>query len=398
VAVSRAGARTSGWPVGSPPPDYEVGHVRAVLPDGTLDDARVVVRDGRLAEVGPHPPGSGADLDGRGAFCLPGLIDVHSDVLSRECRPRPGAAIPVDLAVASVTPRLRAAGITTAYHGVAFQARSAVGVPIGSPSADDLYDTLGDVWSGSQTDAILHRLDVRCPDGVDALGRRLARIPPSMTPIVSHEDHTPGQGQYADPATMRRWMVEGEGMSDVEAAEHVDWWRSSRAERHDLRERTLAWLGELATAGRIRLFGHDPETTDDVAALVARGGRVAEFPTTVAAARAARTAGLRVVAGAPNVIRGGSHTGNVSATELVAGGLVDALASDYLPTAMLSAAITLVRRGLRTLPGAVALVTSGPADAVGLDDRGSLVAGQRADLVLADLDGGWPVVLATLVA
>lgn len=367
-----------------------------MLPSGVLDDARVVVRGGVVVDVGEHPPGADSDVDGRGAYCLPGLVDIHSDVLSRECRPRPGARFPVDFGMASVTPRLRAAGITTAFHGLAFQARSAVGIPIGSPSAAELYDAVSARPTGGH--AILHRLDVRCPTGVAALSDRLARLPSSVIPVVSHEDHTPGQGQYADPATMRRWLVESEGMSADDAAEHVDWWRSTRDERMELRDRTLSWLGELALAGRIRLFGHDPETAADVAALAARGGGVAEFPTTMVAARAAASAGLRVVAGAPNVIRGGSHAGNVAATELVSAGVVDALASDYLPAAMLAAATRLARDGFVTLSTAVGLVTSGPAAAVGLVDRGSLVAGQRADLVIADLDRDWPVVHTCLVA
>jgi alpha-D-ribose 1-methylphosphonate 5-triphosphate diphosphatase len=132
-----------------------------------------------------------------------------------------------------------------------------------------------------------------------------------------------------------------------------------------------------------------------VEALRARGGSVAEFPTTVDAARAARELGLPVVMGAPNVMRGESHSGNVPAAALAELGLVDALASDYLPSGLLAGAFTLARSGLATLPAAVGLVTHGAAAAAGLTDRGRLAAGLRADLVLADDAGSWPVVRAT---
>ena len=195
---------------------------------------------------------------------------------------------------------------------------------------------------------------------------------------------------------MERWLVERAGMSSAGALEHVARWRADREERAEVAAVTLAYLGDLARSGRVRLAGHDPETVEDVDALVARGGAVAEFPTTVAAARAARSAGLSVVMGAPNVVRGASHTGNVSARELVEEGVVDALASDYVPASMLAAVDVLVREGLATLPRAVELVTSGPARAAGLVDRGALVPGARADLVLARRRGAWLSVVATL--
>ena len=376
------------------PTDYAIGHVRAVLPDAVLDDARVVVREGRIAEVGPHPAGFTADADGGGCWLLPGLIDVHSDVLAREAQPRPGVTLPPEVALDAARDRMRAAGVTTTFHGLAYQSRSAVGLEIGSPRADELAPSLD-----AAGEPALHRLDVRSGTGRALLEQRLAALPRRRLPIVvSHEDHTPGQGQYADPVTMRRWLENGEGMSPERAHEHVEWWRATRDERLDQRADTLAWLGSLAAAGRIVLFGHDPETAQDAEQLRARGGRVAEFPTTLAAARAARDLGLLVVAGAPNVVRGGSHAGNVSAAALVADGLVDALASDYLPWSLLSASVHLAASGLLPLPRAVGLVTGGPAACVGLADRGALAPGLRADLLLADLAGTRPRVLSVLTA
>jgi alpha-D-ribose 1-methylphosphonate 5-triphosphate diphosphatase len=148
----------------------------------------------------------------------------------------------------------------------------------------------------------------------------------------------------------------------------------------------------------VRLVGHDPASAAEIAALAGRGGAVAEFPTTVEAAAAARERGMPVVMGAPNALRGGSHSGNASARELVARGLVTALASDYLPSGLLAAAFLLAADGVTTLPAAVGLVTAGAADAVGLPDRGALSPGSRADLVLAEAGQPWPVVRTVLRA
>ncbi|MFD2024544.1 alpha-D-ribose 1-methylphosphonate 5-triphosphate diphosphatase [Promicromonospora aerolata] len=390
---------TAGWPLGATPGDWTLAGVTAVLPDRVVDDAWLVVRDGRIVEVGPRPPGARADLDGRGALCLPGLVDVHTDVLAHERRPRPGADLPLDLAVRTATERLAGCGVLTAFHGVPFGAHTPVGLPAGLPGPEVLLEALRAPEARASGTRVLHRLDIRSPAGLPALEAALAQAPTDdAPPLVSHEDHTPGIGQYADPTAMERWLVGREGFSAADARTHVRSWRTEREGRSDVAAATLARLGDLARAGRVQLAGHDPESTGDVEALVARGGVVAEFPTTVEAARAARAHGLAVVAGAPNAVRGGSHTANVSARELVALGLVDALASDYVPATLLAAIEVLVREGLADLPRAVALVTSGPARAAGLDDRGSLTPGARADVVLVRTLGRWPSVVATLRA
>lgn len=158
----------------------------------------------------------------------------------------------------------------------------------------------------------------------------------------------------------------------------------------------MTWLGEQARAGRIRLLGHDPASAEEIEQLRARGGVVAEFPTSREAAQAAYDCGLPTVMGAPNVLRGGSHNGNASGRELVHLGLVTALASDYLPSGLLAAALLLAREGVATLPAAVRLVTEGPAAVAQLADRGRLEPGMRPDLVLVGTGQQWPHVRAVL--
>ncbi|MFJ7072100.1 alpha-D-ribose 1-methylphosphonate 5-triphosphate diphosphatase [Streptomyces sp. NPDC098781] len=387
-----------GWTLGGPPADYVLGHVRAVLPDRVLDDALVAVRDGRIAAVEPHPAGVEADVDGQGLLCLPGLVDVHSDGLEKEMLPRPGAELPLEFALLSFEGKLRAAGVTTAFHGAAFEESGGRGMRRTLENARRICTAVESRGGEGLVDhRVLHRLDVRCPEGLAGLRQRLEEADGEPV-LVSHEDHTPGQGQYADRAYYERYLVGTRGVTEDEARAYVDRLIVERDGRLDVREEAMDWLGEQARAGRIRLLGHDPSSPREIEELCERGGSVAEFPTTTDAAKAAREHGMPVVMGAPNVLRGHSHNGNASGRELVARGLVTALASDYLPSGLLGAALLLAEEGLAPLPEAVGLVTGGAADVAGLRDRGRLEAGLRADLVLAEPGRPWPVVAAVLRA
>ncbi|MBF6213130.1 alpha-D-ribose 1-methylphosphonate 5-triphosphate diphosphatase [Nocardia puris] len=391
-----APTRHRGWTPAAAPASYTLGHVRAVLPDRVLDDALIVVRDGRIAAVQTHRAGVRADLDGAGLLCVPGLIDVHSDGLERERAPRPGAELPMEFALRSFEGKLRAAGITTVFHGAGFEERGSAGLRRSVDAALQLCAAVDEYSGGSVDHRILYRLDVRCPRGLAALRARLDALPGSERQLVSHEDHTPGQGQYADRGYFERYISGTQGLTEDQARDAVDRLIAERDGRLADRDRALGWLGAQAVSGRVRLLGHDPADAQEIADLHRRGGSVAEFPTTVAAATAARELGLPVVMGAPNVLRGASHNGNASARELAGRGLVTALASDYLPSGLLTSALLLAREGLTTLPDAIGLVTAGPAAVAGLTDRGSLTEGARPDLVLVDAGPSWPAVRAVL--
>lgn len=387
------------WPLAQQATDYTIRHVRAVLPDQVLPDAAIVVREGRIAAIEPSYRGTTADLDGSGALLLPGLVDVHTDALEKERMPRPGTALPWDFSLASFESKLVAAGITTVFHGAGFQHHTATGNDRSVELALQMCELIDAAPRHRVDHRILHRVDIRSAEGVDALARRLAQISEYGEPVlVSHEDHTPGQGQYADRTHMERYIVHADGKSADEARARVDQLVEEAQRTVGVRDEALRFLGDLARAGRIRLMGHDPDTVEVVDAMLHRGALASEFPTTMAAARRSRELGLQIVAGAPNVLRGGSHAGNVSAAELVSEGLVDALASDYLPTGLLAAVWVLVRQGACDLPAAVRLVTSGPAQVAGLTDRGALQVGMRADLVLVDDRFEWPRALTTLTS
>ncbi|WP_101951011.1 alpha-D-ribose 1-methylphosphonate 5-triphosphate diphosphatase [Mycobacterium sp. 3519A] len=391
-------SRLGHWPLAAPPDDYVLGHVRAVLPDRVLDDALVAVRGGLIAAVEPHRPGVQADVDGEGLLCIPGLVDTHSDGLEKERLPRPGAELPLDFALLSFEAKLRAAAVTTVFHGTGFENSFGRGVPRTVEGAQQVCAAIDARAADGLVDhRLLYRLDVRSADGLRALQERLADIT-SQQVLVSHEDHTPGIGQYADRRYYERYIVGTRGFSQEEAVEHVDELIAERDSRLGLRDATMSWLSEQAGAGRIRLLGHDLTSAAEVEELVGRGGAVAEFPTTVEAAEAARERGLPVVMGAPNVLRGSSHNGNASARELVGRGLVTSIASDYLPSGLLAAVFALEGDGLLALPAAIGLVTAGPADVAGITDRGRLQPGLRADIALIATGPLWPVVHSVLVS
>ncbi|MGH3993947.1 MAG: alpha-D-ribose 1-methylphosphonate 5-triphosphate diphosphatase, partial [Pseudonocardiaceae bacterium] len=330
-------------------------------------------------------------------LCLPGLIDVHSDGLERERLPRPGAEVPWEFALVSFEGKLRAAGITTVYHGASFQQQRSAEPARSVEAALQMCALVGDRNSAGPVDhRVLHRLDARSEAGFEALQRQLSTV--AQMALVSHEDHTPGQGQYADRRFLERYLAGTQGISEDEARRRVDAKIAERDADAHLRGRALQWLGAQARTGKVRLIGHDPTSAAEIQELHDRGASVAEFPTTLDAAQAARSLGMPVVMGAPNVLRGSSHSGNVAAHGLARHGLVTALASDYLPFGLLAAVFLLAQQGIATLPEAVGLVTSGPARVAGLTDRGALVEGLRADLVLVQHGGTWPVVRAVLRA
>ena len=374
-----------------------ISDVAAVLPDQVLHDATIVVRDGLIDDVAVGRRHGPEVIDGHGVLCMPGIVDTHSDALEKELRPRPGVVLPTEFALHSFEGRALAAGVTTMFHGVGFEENGKYDRTVAQ--AVDLCEVI-DRRAGSGRAIldhhVLHRLDVRDADGLDALIRRLdtwvpaERLEPS--PLVSYEDHTPGQGQYTDRTWFERYIAGTRSISPEQAAVVVDELITERDALLGVRERAIDELGRRAVGGAIRLMAHDPTDGEEIVSARSAGMSIAEFPTTVEAARVAHEIGMRTVCGGPNALRGTSHSGNVSARELIGLGLCDGLASDYLPSTLIGSMAAMVEARVCDLPTGVALVTSGPADTVGLTDRGRLVVGQRADLVLLDLVGAMPTV------
>jgi alpha-D-ribose 1-methylphosphonate 5-triphosphate diphosphatase len=375
-----------------------LSNVRAVVGDRIIEAASVASEDGRILSVEENRSYAGA-IDGRGAFCLPGLVDSHCDALEREVSPRPTVTFDPEFALRSLEARFLGAGITTACHGVSFAGE---GDRMRSPEmAADLVNVIAARRAvGARMDhRVLFRLPARSTGSVDRAVECLpAGQPAGDVPLLSFEDHTPGQGQYrnlemykaAIPADHRASI----GDIDAEIAR-----RMAEAEAMlPVREVNLGRVRKLAETGSARVLAHDCVDAGEVAEARRWGAAVAEFPVTIEAARAARDQQMPVVLGAPNVLLGGSHSGNASAEELIALGCCTGLASDYAPSTMLAAAFDLARRNVIEFTAAMALITAGPAEAIGLRDHGRLAPGCVADIILVELDGSWPRVACVLAS
>jgi alpha-D-ribose 1-methylphosphonate 5-triphosphate diphosphatase len=371
--------------------------VRAVTGARIVDDATVVVDGGRIDSVragGAAPPGA---IDGRGLLVVPGLVDTHSDGLEREISPRRTVEFPIDYALGSFEGRLRAAGVTVVFHGLAYQEKPSAGRSVGQ--SRQLFAALDERRRGSQAPVdhcVLYRFEARDPSALDALLHDLEVTRRAGVPaLVSFEDHTPGQGQYRDPAQFAA-AIDPSGLPDgMTADDYVRQLIDDAGERAAVGERNLTRLAPLARSGAIRLLVHDPDGRERIELAAEAGATVAEFPVTLEAARAARELGMTIVMGAPNALRGLSHSGNTSARELVSAGLCDVLASDYMPSAMLAAAFALAGEGCCSLPAAIDLITRCPAELSGIEGRGRLEVGAQADLVLIDDSGPWPAVVGS---
>lgn len=360
-----------------------------------LVEGAIVVEDGYITEIDCLDRVGGPDSrDAHGFLAVPGLIDTHSDGLEKEISPRRTTRFPMAFALGSFEGRARAAGITTLTHGIGYQNKPDMGR---SPErASELHRLV----CGRMNDPaaaidhrVLYRVEARDPEGLGPLLRDLEATGGEPAPLVSFEDHTPGQGQFRDVAQYAAAV----DPSEVPDGETVESYVQSIIDRADqlvaVRDENLSLLTPLALDGRITLLGHDLETPTEVASALAAGATVAEFPLTLESATAASDAGMSIVMGAPNALRGGSHSGNASARELVSRGLCDVIASDYMPTAMLAAAFAMARHGVCSLPQAIGLVTSGPAAVIGAHDRGQLQVGAVADIVLVDDRAEWPQVV-----
>ena len=365
-----------------------VCNARVVTEHGVLDDAVVHLEEGRIAALSASV-GSAPAVDWGGDLLMPGLVDVHTDNLERHFMPRPGAAWdPVGAAIAH-DGQTAAAGVTTVFDSISLH-----GVKDGLDRGRALPEMIGGVDDARRQGLLRveHLLHLRCEVSADDLVPQLASFVhhPQLC-MLSVMDHTPGQGQYRDLESLRaRLLAAGKGEAEI-AAEFAEFEAARDPQRTRARRRAVSGI---ARDRGIALASHDDAEPADVRFAAEIGCDIAEFPVTEAAARAAREAGMVTVLGAPNFVRGGSHSGNVSVRDLAEAELVDAICSDYVPLSMVRVLFQLTEPPFGwPLHRAVALGTTHAARLAGLEDRGTVAPGQRADLLrVRHTVGRWPLV------
>jgi alpha-D-ribose 1-methylphosphonate 5-triphosphate diphosphatase len=369
-----------------------LANAQIVLADEVIHGS-LKLRDGRIEAVdhGGHVP-QGA-LDCGGDLIAPGMIELHTDNLERHLQPRPKVDWPHAQAILAHDAELAGCGITTVYDALRVGSIVSDGKSNYGEYARLLADEILSMRAAGHL-RISHYLHLRAEICSETLVAELTKFgTEDRVGIVSLMDHTPGQRQFSDVEQLRTYLRGKYGLNESEFEAHVASLKSLSAR--------IGAEHEAAAVASARRFGavlasHDDTTAGQVATSAAHGVHFAEFPTTSEAAKACRAHGIAVMMGAPNLIRRGSHSGNVAAAALAGADLLDILSSDYVPSALIGGALMLgdlwgdIARGIAT-------VTSAPAAATGLVDRGRIAVGMRADVIRIARIGGAGSVRGTWV-
>ena len=347
---------------------------RTLLPDGSLQEACVSLAEGRIVSVSAGEGRGTADrrVDLGGRLLLPGIVDLHGDAFEQVLMPRSGVRFPMDLALAEIDRQLVSNGITTAFHSLTYSWEP------GLRGRDTVVDLLA---------------------ALDRLGHRLACQPrvhlrfwiaAGRIDLISLNEHLHTIADRLERVDKLAQYAERTGLSIGQYKELVQ----QTAKRGPEVPEGVGRVCAAARAADVPIASHDDDSPEVRAHFRALGARLCEFPVDRATAEAAAAHGDPVILGSPNVVRGGSHDARMNAVDAVRAGLCSVLTTDYYYPAPLLAAFRLADGGVLDFAAAWDLVSGGPARAAGLSDRGTIAAGQRADLLAVDPDA-WPRVAAT---
>ncbi len=349
------------------------------------------LREGLIAGItrgGGVPEGA---VDCQGDMLAPGLVELHTDNLERHLSPRPKVDWPHGAAIVAHDRELAGAGITTVFDAIRVGSIVSGGQRRYGKYARRMADEIIAMRAAGAL-RISHHIHLRAETCSETLVEELAEFGPrDRIGIVSMMDHTPGQRQFSDMGKYKDYVCGKHGLPADEFEDYVAFLRGIHAEygaKHEAA--TVAAARKLGAT----LASHDDTTATQVAASHAHGVTLAEFPTTIEAANACRQLGLLTILGAPNLVRGGSHSGNVAAAELAGRDRLDILSSDYVPASLLMGAVRLAQMW-GDYPRGMATVSAAPARAVGLTDRGVLAVGLRADVIRFAVIDDTPVLRGT---
>lgn len=350
-----------------------------VLPDRVVERGSILIENGVIADIKDHSVAEG--LDGAGKMLFPGFIDMHGDMIELELEPRPKVDFPMEVAVGHLDARLAAAGVTTAYAGVSFSRSAKDGDRRSFEHTSGIIRALKDNIQGLRVDHRIHaRFDMTYTDAIAALDGLLAA---GAVDLVSVMDHTPGQGQYRDLEKLVAYRTHNNSVAKDEVRAEIQAKIDAAISTEEMLE-NLENISRLCKSHGVAMASHDDDTVEKAHLMADIGVVISEFPVTMEAAQTAAARGLMTAMGAPNAMRGQSYSGNLSARDAHAAGLLHILAADYHPAAILPAIRALALTDKDGLPGATRLASANPAKALKLDDRGEIAVGKRADLFIVD--------------
>lgn len=365
--------------------DFSLCNARLVLQDSVVTGGLRVL-DGKIVSVDAGKGETGVDC--QGDFLIPGLVELHTDHLETHYSPRPGVRWNPVAAIQSHDAQIAAAGITTVLDCLRMGTDDSADY-----EPDEMLQLAAYLQRAAEQDRLRveHLLHLRCEvsaPGVLEDCEKFAHHENIM--LMSLMDHAPGQRQFADMAVFEHYHRSKDGMDEAAFRAFADNRLANSQRFSQIHRQTIA---QMCNARNIALASHDDATLEHVDDAIELGIRIAEFPTTVQAAEAAHSQGLRILMGAPNVVRGLSHSGNVGARKLAELGILDILSSDYVPSSLMHAPFVLAMQlNLMSLHEAIALVTCNPARAIGFKDRGVIAQGMRADLVRVRYQDNVPTV------
>ncbi|MGD9309697.1 MAG: phosphonate metabolism protein PhnM [Desulfosarcina sp.] len=371
-----------------------IANGKLVLPDRVAEKTDLIVEGGKIAHIGRrlHPVANCHIVDAAGLWVLPGFIDLHSDAIEISIQPRPRAILPTRIALTELDKNLAACGITTMYHCVSFTGKTDNALRHYERAAE-LIREISDL---SHEMLVRNRIHARYEIlETDALPNLIELLAEKRLDLVSLMDHTPGQGQFRNPDYLYEYYTKATHLS----REQVD----DMIERRLAKKRTFddAHIRELVQEchlQRLPIASHDDDTEAKVRWVHGMGVRISEFPVTLEAAKTARTLGMNVLMGAPNIIFGRSLSNNLSGRDAIAARCCNLIGSDYSPSSLLHAVFKMNQLALRSLPELIGMVSHAPARTMGQADRiGAIKEGLSADLVLVDDSGHTPRVIQTFV-
>ena len=371
-------------------PEKIISNARIVLSNEIIKGS-VVVEDGKIRDLDHSDSSLPSAQDWQNDYLLPGLIELHTDNMEKYFTPRPGVIWPKLSAIMAHDMQMVSSGVTTVFDAVA------VGYEIYKSDRaeilDDIIDSIGYITDNNLSKAE-HFLHLRCELSCDATSREFdAYADNSRLKLVSLMDHAPGQRQFARMDKYMEYYQKKYGCSDDEMARYIEQHKNSSETWSDVHRQYIA---ENCLERGIPMASHDDATSEHVNEALSYEVSIAEFPTTYEAANLSHEKQLKVLMGAPNLIRGYSHSGNVAARELAENGVLDILSSDYYPSSLLHSAFLLSELEIGyDLPSAIHCVTDNPAQAVGLHDRGRIETGRVADLLRVSEHDDMPILKET---
>ncbi|MDR7143819.1 alpha-D-ribose 1-methylphosphonate 5-triphosphate diphosphatase [Rhizobium sp. BE258] len=361
-----------------------LSNARIILEDDILHGS-LLIRDGKIADISEGNSAHGEDFEGD--YLLPGLVELHTDHLEGHYSPRPGLRWHKTAAIQAHDAQIVTSGITTVFDCLRMGADEDGGFDRGEMR--DMADAIQKAEQEGRLRAE-HLLHLRCEVSADNVMEHFADFENDpYVRLVSLMDHAPGQRQFQTMDQYIFYYQKKRGLSDEVFAKFIEK-RLAESARNSTPHRIA--ISKICKERGITIASHDDATLDHVDEAIENGVRLAEFPTSFDAAKASHEHGMSVLMGAPNIVRGKSHSGNIAARDLAERGVLDVLSSDYVPLSMLYAPFIIADEVESiSLPKAIAMVTSTPARTVSLDDRGRIATGLRADLVRVFRDEGVPV-------